>query len=132
MTEEVGHDKNQTDTSNNTPFPFILSNAAYNKAKWLVVIVMPAVGSLYFALSQLWGFPAPDKVMGTIVCIQAFLGVLLGISSTQYKNSGVRYAGSINIDHQDDKKVFSLELNHQPEHLEKKDEAIFKVNAPTK
>lgn len=127
MTEEPNRD-----ATNSSPFPFILSNATYNKAKWLVVIVLPAVGTLYFALSSVWGLPSPEQVVGTIVALQTFLGVLLGISSTQYKNSGARYAGELNISQQADKKVFSLELNHEPEHLEKKEEAIFKVNAPTK
>lgn len=120
-----------SDENNEDNLPFILSNATYNKLKWLVTVVLPGTGTLYFAMAQIWGLPSGQQVLGSIIALQAFLGLLLGISSTQYKNSGARYAGEINIAQQDDKKVFSLELNHQPEHLEKKEEAIFKVNTPS-
>ena len=62
-----------------------LSNKAYDALKWIAQILLPAVGTLYFALSGIWGFPYAEAIVGTITAIDTFIGVLLGISSSQYK-----------------------------------------------
>ncbi len=56
----------------------------YDAVKFLAQVVLPAAGTLYFALSQIWGFPYGEEIVGTITAIDAFLGALLGISSAQY------------------------------------------------
>jgi hypothetical protein len=109
---------------------FFLSERAYAIDKWLVMVVIPAFGTLYFALSQIWGFPAGKQVLGTLASIQTFLGVLLGVSSVNYNHSDVKYAGTMNVIEQEDKTVYSLELNGPPEDLEKKKEVTFKVAKP--
>jgi hypothetical protein len=60
------------------------SNKAYDRLKWLAQIGLPALGTLYFALAGIWGLPAADHVDGTIVAVDAFLGVILAISSNGY------------------------------------------------
>ena len=45
-------------------------------------------GTLYFALSGIWGLPYGEEVVGTITAADTFLGVLLGISSATYKKEG--------------------------------------------
>ena len=62
-----------------------LSNKAYDALKWIAQILLPAIGTLYFALSGIWGFPYAEAIVGTITAIDTFIGVLLGISSSQYK-----------------------------------------------
>ena len=43
----------------------------------------------HFALSQIWGLPYGEQIVGTITAIDTFLGALLGISSMNYnKNEG--------------------------------------------
>lgn len=107
-----------------------LSNNQYDKVKWLVTIVLPACGTLYFAIAQLWGLPAGEEVVGTIIALQTFLGVLLGVSTQQYKNSDARYSGDINIvEHSDGEKTTSVAFNQHPTELEGQKEAIFKVNS---
>lgn len=64
-----------------------MSNKLYNVLKWIAQIVLPALGALYFALSQIWGFPYGEQIVGTITAVDAFLGALLGISSAQYKKN---------------------------------------------
>lgn len=64
-----------------------ISNKTYNVLKWIAQIVLPAVGTLYFGLSYIWGFPEADKVVGTITLVDTFLGVVLGISTVQYNKS---------------------------------------------
>lgn len=65
-----------------------LSNKAYDILKWIAQILLPALGTLYFALSKIWGLPAATEIVGTISAIDVFLGTMLGISSAQY-NKGV-------------------------------------------
>jgi hypothetical protein len=65
-----------------------LSNKAYNFIKYLITIFLPAVGAFYFALAQIWDFPRLPGVNGTINAAIAFLGLLIGYSSKQYKKSG--------------------------------------------
>lgn len=61
-----------------------MSNKAYDRWKFVAQIVLPATGTLYFALSQIWELPYGEQIVGTITAIDAFLGALLGISSIQY------------------------------------------------
>lgn len=62
-----------------------LNNKAYDVLKWIAQILLPALGTLYFALAGIWGFPYAEGIVGTITAVDTFLGVLLGISSAQYK-----------------------------------------------
>lgn len=61
-----------------------LSNNTYDILKYIAQIVLPALGTLYFALSQIWGLPYGEQIVGTITAVDAFMGALLGISSNQY------------------------------------------------
>ena len=62
----------------------MLSNKAYDILKFIAQIVLPALGTLYFALASIWGFPYGEQIVGTITAVDAFLGALLGISTAQY------------------------------------------------
>lgn len=67
----------------------MLSNKVYDVLKFVAQIALPGLGALYFALSSIWGFPYGDQIVGTITAIDAFLGLLLGISTVQYNNQNV-------------------------------------------
>lgn len=62
-----------------------ISNRLYDILKWIAQIVLPAIATLYFALSNIWGLPYGEQIVGTITAVDAFLGALLGISSVKYK-----------------------------------------------
>lgn len=64
-----------------------LPNKVYDILKWVAQLLLPAVGTLYFALAQIWGLPYSEQLVGTITAVDAFLGVLLGISTASYKRS---------------------------------------------
>jgi len=66
----------------------MLSNKAYDVLKWIALYLLPAAGTLYFALAGIWKFPYGEEVVGTITAIDTFLGVLLGISTAQYNRAG--------------------------------------------
>lgn len=61
-----------------------ISNKTYDILKWVAMYLLPATGTLYFALAGIWGFPYGEEVVGTITAVDTFLGVLLGISTAQY------------------------------------------------
>ena len=65
-----------------------MSNKTYDMLKYITQITIPAVGTLYFALAGIWGFPYGEQIVGTLTAIDTFLGVCLGISSAQYKKGG--------------------------------------------
>lgn len=66
----------------------ILSNKLYDILKWVAQIALPALGTLYFGLSQIWGLPYGEQVIGTIAVIDTFLGALLGVSTANYRKQG--------------------------------------------
>ena len=68
-----------------------LSNKLYDTMKWLVIIVLPAVATLYTALAAVWAWPY-EEVKTTILAVDTFLGAVLCISTATY-NKGVQNNG---------------------------------------
>ena len=64
-----------------------LSNKTYDTLKWIAQYLLPAIGTLYFALARIWGLPYGEQVVGTITAVDAFLGAILGISTLQYNKT---------------------------------------------
>lgn len=67
-----------------------MSNKVYDVLKWVAQLFLPAVGTLYFALASIWGFPYGEQILGTITAVDAFLGVILGISTAQYNKTKLK------------------------------------------
>jgi len=61
-----------------------MSDSVYKILKYLCQVGLPALGSLYFALAQIWHFPYGEEVVGSIAAITTCLGIMLGISSYRY------------------------------------------------
>ena len=61
-----------------------MSNKTYDILKFIAQIVLPAIGTFYFTLGQIWNFPLGEEVVGTITAIVAFMGALLKLSSMNY------------------------------------------------
>ena len=61
------------------------TNEQYDKWKFVAQIVLPAAGTLYFALASIWGLPFGEQIVGTITAVDAFLGAVLHISTDQYR-----------------------------------------------
>lgn len=64
-----------------------LNDKVYDLLKWITMIVLPALGTLYFTLTTIWGFPYGEQVSGTVNALVLFLGAVLGISTANYKKS---------------------------------------------
>ena len=68
-----------------------MNNKTYDTLKFIAQIVLPALGTLYFALAAIWGLPYGEQIVGTITAVDAFLGALLGISTEKYKRDQELY-----------------------------------------
>lgn len=64
-----------------------MSNKSYDILKWIALVGLPALGTLYATLGDIWGLPCVVQVVGTITAFDTFLGVTLGISNHQYKKN---------------------------------------------
>lgn len=61
-----------------------LKDGLYDKLKWICLVLLPAISTLYFALSGIWGWPYATEILGTIAAIETFIGTLIGISHVNY------------------------------------------------
>jgi len=96
--------------------------------KWIVGILLPAIGTLYFALAGSWNLPRPEDVIGTLAAVATFLGVITGISSLNYNNSDKKYSGTLNVDTSDPTKdVYSLDVGSNLETLATQKQIILRV-----
>lgn len=66
-----------------------MENKTYDKLKFITQIILPALGTLYFALAQIWRLPLSEEVVGTITVVITFLGTILQISSSNYNKTNI-------------------------------------------
>lgn len=62
----------------------IIPSKVYDVLKWVCMIVLPAIATLWFTLGKVWGFPYLGEIEATIIAIDTFLGAILGVSTIQY------------------------------------------------
>lgn len=106
----------------------VLSDTTYNVLKKGVQVVSPALASLYFGMSQIWGLPAGEEVVGTIALLTTFFGVMLGVSSNRYDESDAAVDGdAVVVADPGGITNVMLELNGDPELLTHQDVIKFKV-----
>ena len=104
--------------------PF-LSDAVYNKLKQTNQLLLPAIGTLYFALAAIWDLPHADGIVATCAAFATFFGVILEISKRRYDGSD---DGALIITEPEvGKLLYSLELTTDLADLEKKDEVKLRV-----
>jgi hypothetical protein len=105
----------------------MITGKLYDWLKWIAQIVLPGLGTLYFTLAGIWGLPNAEEIVGTVMAVDLFLGLLLGISQVQY-NKGVAQGGDFNVfEGEDGSLEFSMALEAEPEELAKKKELRFDV-----
>ena len=85
-----------------------MTNKTYDILKFVAQIVLPAAGTLYFALAGIWGFPYGEQIVGTIAAVDAFLGAILGISSAQYYKEGKDVLGTLTVDPEEETANFNF------------------------
>lgn len=92
----------------NNPVP-ILPPRLYDFLKWVALVLLPALATLYIALAGLLHLPNANEVSGAIIAVDAFLGALLNLSNKAYNSSEARFDGVVEVDHEDDKIRMSSE-----------------------
>lgn len=65
----------------------MITGKLYDQLKFLAQILLPALGTLYFTIAGIWSLPSAEEVVGTIIAVDTFLGVLLGISQSNYNKA---------------------------------------------
>jgi len=107
----------------------VLTPQVYNFIKKLVQIVLPAFSVLYLGLSELWGFPAAEKVVGSVALLTTFLGVLIGITGARYASSDAGTSGEFVVTEDGGgASGYRLVLNADPEQLANQEKITFKVH----
>ena len=61
-----------------------LNSKIYDILKWVAIIGLSALGTLYNGLALIWNLPYADEIPKTLDVIGTFLGVILGISCYNY------------------------------------------------
>ncbi len=90
-----------------------MSNKAYDVIKHIVQVVLPALGALYFTLSEIYDWSNGAQVVGTISAIALFLGVSLGLSSRAYKAQDPGFDGALHIHREDGLPILQLEFENE-------------------
>lgn len=102
----------------------VFGDKTYKVLKWIALYLLPALGTLYFALASIWGFPYGEQVVGTITAVDTFIGVLLGISTHNYNGDGTLV---VNTD-DPNKDLYELKLNVPVDELPNRNSITFKVD----
>lgn len=66
---------------------YIIPDKVYKVVKWAVLIVLPALATLFSALASAWGMDAQlaQAVVTTITAVSAFGGAVIGVSAATAK-----------------------------------------------
>ena len=108
----------------------LLSDSTYDSMKNAAQLGIPALGTFYFTLSQIWGLPYGEEVVGTLAALNTLLGVILRYSSKSYARSEAKFDGTIDVEQvEGGPKRFTLNLNGDPETLDSQSQVVFKINS---
>lgn len=64
---------------------FNMSNDTYDFLKYIALIVLPAIATLYGTVAGIWGLPYAEEIPLTIMAVDTFLGVCLKVSTDNYE-----------------------------------------------
>lgn len=112
----------QPDVLPSTP---LLSGRTYEWFKFVATVLLPAAATMYLTLGDLWDFPRTQQVVGTITALNAFLGILIKISSNQYQRDDKNFDGVLVIDDSGPKTVVQTQFTVDPRDLTK--QGVLKV-----
>lgn len=106
----------------------MLPNKLYDTLKEATQLWLPASGTLYFTMAEIWDFPAGAEVVASLAAVSTFFGVILKVSRTQYVKSDADVDGHMVVhDTAEGGKMVSLELGDDPEPLTHQQRVVFKV-----
>lgn len=102
----------------------------YDTLMLVAQILLPVIGTLYAALAGIFELSNTGLVVGSVVAVDALLGVILRMSSRVYTKSEESFDGSMDVQQVGDKTVFRMAFtsDDQLDTLADKQEVRFKVN----
>jgi hypothetical protein len=104
----------------------MITGKSYDLLKFLVQSLLPILGTLYFVFAPILSLPNAEEIVGTIIVIDANLGLLLHWSQAKY-NTGVMRGGILMVTETDEGETFSLVLADDPDILKTKNEVRFDI-----
>ena len=66
-----------------------MSNKLYDILKWISLVFMPALITLYGVIGNTLNLSNTDTILTIAIAFNTFLGSVLGISNLNYKGDGV-------------------------------------------
>lgn len=73
------------------------SNKTYDQLKFIFLILLPALATLYATVGAVWGAPKVEEISGTIMALDTFGGALVLRSSKNYSKDESNHDGTIAI-----------------------------------
>ncbi len=61
-----------------------MSDKLYDYLAMIGRLILPALGTLYFALAKIWGLPLGEEIVGTLSAVTIFLNAVLKVKSDQF------------------------------------------------
>lgn len=61
-----------------------MSDKLYDILAIIGRLILPAIATLYFTLSQIWNLPLGEEICGTLAALTVFLNSVLKIKSDEY------------------------------------------------
>lgn len=108
-----------------------MKNKTHDILKYIAMIWLPAFGTLVFALTDLWSVSWGQQAVGTIMALDTFLGVILGISTRTYNMAGGNFDGHLIVDQEDPlKDTYTLDLKTPLSEIPGKTDIRLKVATP--
>lgn len=104
-----------------------MSNPTYDRLKKTAQLVLPGLGTLYFTLSQIWGFPYGEEVVGSIAAVNTFIGGLVVVASNKYQARHSAADGALVLERVNGVLKYTMELERDPSELVGQDEFRLKI-----
>ncbi len=64
-----------------------LPDGVYDVLKWVTMLLLPAFATLIVAIGKIWGWELAPQISETVVAINAFLAMIIGVSTINYNRS---------------------------------------------
>lgn len=65
-----------------------LNDKTYEILKWACLIALPAIATFYGLMAETWSLPYGDQIVTTINAFATLIGVLIGVSTYNYRKEG--------------------------------------------
>ena len=66
-----------------------IDNKTYNYLKWIVVVLLPALGTLIGTVGTAFNWEYTQVILVIITAVTTFLGALIGVSTIGYNNAQI-------------------------------------------